>query len=280
MDSPSRSNGPRPKPAEDGQARIPGRSRVAARVERVLNTALAGERSAVLNLTAAEVLADALPVARVFQTALGRPGVGVIGHWNAHEMLRRSNLYEELLNSLQSSNPLTRAAAARICGAARLADAVTWLGDLTRDDNSRVRDAAVRSLALLGGTRAVELMVASEASIPLYRLAIGLSRAASDIDIEALMRRPVSEHAAVATVMACGLRRDALRVSPLLGIAHDRRWPLKVRLAACKALAMIGERSAADGLARLSQADPNQDIKQAADRAHRRLVRRAVGRKP
>src|SRR3989442_1051572 len=97
----------------------------------------------------------------------------------------------------------------------------------------------------LGGGRGAEQVIASADGIPLYRLAITLSRAASDVDIEALMRQPASERAAVATVLACGLRRDALRVSPLLGIAHDRRWPMPVRLAACKALAMIGDRSAA-----------------------------------
>ena len=114
--------------------------------------------------------------------------------------------------------------------------------------------------------------------IPVYRLAIALSRAASDVDIEALMRQPASERAAVATVLACGLRRDVLRVSPLLGIAHDRRWPRPVRLAACKALATIADSSAADGLHRLAESDPDPVVKKAAERAHRRLLRRAVGK--
>src|SRR5437899_2556718 len=126
--------------------------------------------------------------------------------------------------------------------------------------------------------RAVEQIMASADGIPLYRLAIALSRAASDVDIEALMRQPASERAAVATVLACGLRRDVLRVSPLLGIAHDRRWPVPVRLAACKALAMIGDRSAADGLHRLAEAEPDETVKKTADRAYRRLLRRAVSR--
>ena len=92
------------------------------------------------------------------------------------------------------------------------------------------------------------------------------------------MRQPTSERAAVAAVLACGLRRDVLRVSPLLGIAHDRRWPKQVRLAACKALATIGDRSAADGLNRLTEADPEPDMKKAAARAHRRLLKRALPR--
>jgi len=80
----------------------------------------------------------------------------------------------------------------------------------------------------------------------------------------------------VATVLACGLRRDVLRVPPLLGIAHDRRWPKQVRKAACKALAMIGDRSAADGLKRLALYESDPDVKSAADRAHDRVVKKAV----
>jgi HEAT repeat protein len=232
----------------------------------------------VLNIGAGELLAEPMAVAAVVKAALDRPGVGLMGHWMVHELFRRSDIYDELLNSLASPNPLTRAAAARICGAARITEAVIWLGDLTNDPNPRVREAAIRSLAQLGGRRAVELLVASPDRIPVYRLAIALARAASDVDIEALIRQPSSEHAAVATVMACGIRRDVLRVSPLLSIAHDRRWPKQVRLAACKALAMIGDRSAADGLHRLADADPEPDMKKAAERSHKRLLRRAVGR--
>src|SRR5947199_313343 len=105
---------------------------------------------------------------------------------------------------------------------------------------SRVAGRVDRVLnTALGGDRAAVLM-ASAGKIPQYRLAIALAQAASDLDIEALMRQPETEEAAVATVLACGLRRDALRLVPLLGIAHDRRWPKQVRKAACKALAAIG----------------------------------------
>jgi len=261
-----------------GAARPPARSRFAGRVERVVNTALAGEKAAVLNASASELLAEPAAVAVVIGAALGRAEAGVLRHWNVHELLRRSGLDDELLNSLASPNPETRAAAARICGAARLTESVVWIGDLLEDPDPRVRDAAVRSLAQLGGRRSVELLMTSADDIPLYRLAIALARAASDVDIEALMRQPRSERAAVATVLACGLRRDALRVAPLLGIAHDRRWPVQVRLAACKSLAAIADRTAADGLMRLAHSDPDATVKSAAERAHRRLVKRAVAR--
>src|SRR5947208_2628947 len=121
----------------------------------------------------------------------------------------------------------------------------------------RVERVVNTALARLGGRRAVDALMAGADRIPLHRLAIALSRAASDVDIESLMRSPASERAAVATVLACGLRCDVLRVSPLLGIAHDRRWPKQVRVAACKALATIADRSAADGLKRLADGDPD-----------------------
>ena len=244
----------------------------------MLNTALAGERAAVLNVSAAEMLADPEAVAGVIQAAVDRPGAGVLGHWMIHELFRRSELHDELLNSLASPDPARRAAAARICGAARLPESALWISDLVDDPNLGVREVAVRSLGRLGGRRAVEQLMAADGKIPLHRLAISLARAASDIDIEALMRQPGSERVAVAAVLACGLRRDVLRVSPLLGIAHDRRWPKQVRLAACKALATIGDRSAADGLNRLTESDPEPDIKKAAARAHRRLLKRALPR--
>src|SRR2546425_12347519 len=278
MDPSLRSNGSNTRLPTQPSVRAAGRSRLAGRVERVLNSALAGERAAVLNATSAELLADPVAVAAVFEAALDRPGVGVLGHFMTHELLRRSRIHDDLIDALASPNPATRAAAARICGAARLSESIVWIADLLQDPSPPVRDAAVRSLSRLGGTRAVEQLMASAEAIPLYRLAIALSRAASDVDIEALMRQPASERAAMATVLACGLRRDVLRVSPLLGIAHDRRWPRQVRKAACKALAGIGDRSASDGLSRLAASDPDVEVKKAAEQAHRRLVKRAVTR--
>jgi HEAT repeat protein len=254
-----------------GAATRAPRSRLAAQIERVLNAALTGEPQVVLNVSAAELLAEPYKVGTVIVAALAQAGPGVTGQWRITEPFRRSGLSEALLNSLVDPNPLTRAAAARLCGALRLTGSVMWLADLIQDKNPKVRESAIRALGLVGGRRAVEALMAAADQIPTHRLAIALSMAASDLDIEALMRQPDSEKAAVVTVLACGLRRDTLRVPPLLGIAHDRRWPKAVRLAACKSLGMIGDPASSDGLRTLVEREPDADVKKAAMHAQRRL---------
>jgi hypothetical protein len=261
----------RPTKRSGAGSRAP-RSRLAAQIERVLNAALTGEH-VVLNVAAAEMLAEPAPVAGVIVAARNRAGPGLTGQWRMTEPFRRSGLGDELLNSLVSLDPKTRASAARLCGALRLTEAVLWIEDLIQDKIPMVREAAIRALGALGGRRSVDSLMASADRISVHRLAITLAAAASDLDIEALMRQPASEKAAVVTVLACGLRRDALRVPPLLGIAHDRRWPKQVRVAACKSLGMIADLSAADGLATLAEREPDADVKKAAAQAHRRILR-------
>src|SRR2546423_27474 len=111
MDPSLRSNGSNTRLPTQPSVRTAGRSRLAGRVERVLNSALAGERAAVLNAASAELLADPVAVAAVFESALDRPGVGVLGHFMAHELLRRSGLHDDLLNAPPSPHPAAGARA-------------------------------------------------------------------------------------------------------------------------------------------------------------------------
>jgi len=247
------------------------RSRLAARLERVLNAALNAEPGVALNATSAEILNEPAQVGAAVAAALDRAGPSLTGQRRITETFRRSGVTDELVNALVSSNPVTRASAARLCGALRLSEAVIWIEDLLQDDEPAVRDSAVRALAELGGRRAIEALMGSVGRISLHRLAIALARGATDIDIEALMRQPGSEKAATVTVLACGLRRDALRVAPLLGIAHDRRWPVQVRIAACRSLGMIGDPTAVGGMDILAEKDPDPSVKKAAAQAWRRL---------
>ena len=181
------------------------------------------------------------------------------------------------MNALANPDPNVRIAAARVCGALRMTDSVPWLAEMMADSRPRVWEAAVRALGELGGRRAVDVLMSAADRIPQHRLAIELARAASDMDIEALMRKPASVQAAVVTVLACGLRHDTLRVGPLSAIAQDRRWPSRVRVAACRSLGMIGDATTSVALARLTS-DPDAGVKGAALDAQKRLHRAGAER--
>ena len=223
-----------------------------------------------LNVKASDLLADSRPVSAAVSALLERAGPGIMGYWRVTQTLAPTGLDVELLNSLVDRDPKVRTGAARLCGAFRITGSVPWLADLLWDADPSVREGAVRALGQLGGRGAVDALMAAGAQVPQHRLAIELAHAASDMDIEALMREPASVQAAVVTVLACGLRHDRLRVDPLAGIARDRRWPSRVRAAACRALAMIGDPAAADRLRGLTD-DPDAGLRLAAAKAHRRL---------
>jgi len=251
------------------------RSRLAARVDRILSAAIAGEPHVALSIKAPELIADFRPVSDAIAALFERAGPGVMAHWRVAQALKPSGLEGDLLNLLVDPDPKVRTAAARLCGALRMSDSLPWLADLLEDPKPKVRDAAVRALGDLGGHGAVDALMAAVDRIPQHRLAIELAHAASDMDIEALMRKPASVEAAVVTVLACGLRHDRIKIGPLLGIAHDRRWPSRVRVAACRALAMIHDADAADRLRDLF-GDPDAGVRAAAARTQRRC--RPAGR--
>lgn len=243
---------------------------MAARVERVLTAALAGEPNVVLDVKASDLLGDAASVALAIRGVLGRAQPGLTSQWRVTQAFMRSGLDRELLDSLAHADPEIRVAGARLCGALRLTDAVPWLGDLLDDPEPRVRDAAIRALGKTGGRRAVDTLMSAADRIRPGRLAIELYHAASDVELEFLQRRPVSPQAEVPIIMACGLSGDVLRAPWLAGMAQDRELESRLRVAACRALAMIRHPAAADTLRTLAtEADP--DVKRAAVRARRRV---------
>ena len=209
-------------------------------------------------------------MAPTITAVLERAGPGLAAQLRLAQTVRSAGLVDDLLNALGNPDPTVRIAAARLCGALRMTDSLPWLAEMMADSRPRVWEAAVRALGDLGGRRAVDALMSAVDRIPQHRLAIELARAASDMDIEALMREPASVQAAVITVLACGLRHDTLRVGPLSAIAQDRRWPARVRVAACRSLAMIGDPSTAIALSRLTN-DLDTGVKGAATYAQRRL---------
>jgi HEAT repeat protein len=246
------------------------RTRLAAKIERVLTTALGPDPRVVLNVKSAEVLAEPEGVAEVISAAMKSAGNGLMAQLTVSRTFRRSGLEPDLLNSLASPDPAVRMAGARLCGALRLPDAVPWLSDLLDDPIPAVRDVAIRSLANAGGRRAVAALLERADRMPSYRLAKALAQAASDIDLEFLVRESSSAQTKVTVLMACGLRRDALQVPLLVRMALDRECETQIRVAACRALAMTGEPFGADGM-RMLASDPDEAVRKAAVRARMRI---------
>ncbi len=224
----------------------------------MLTTALGGDPRVVLNVKSSEVLAEPGGGAEGISAALESAGNGLMAQLNVTHTFRRSGLEPDLLNTLASPDPAVRMAGARLCGALRLPDAVPWLSDLLDDPNPAVRDVAIRSLANAGGRRAVAALLARADRLPSYRLAKALAQAASDIDLESLVRESSSAQIKVTVLMACGLRRDALQVPLLVRMALDRECETQIRV------------FGADGM-RMLASDPDEAVRKAAVRARMRI---------
>jgi len=241
---------------------------VAAQVNQALLSALTGQ-AVLVTAAAADLLANADTVAPAIASVMHRPGITLAQQWRVTQAIHRAGLDAELLDSLASPDAPTRAAASKLCGALRLPEAVPWLTDLLADDDESVRDAAARALGRTGGRRAVDALMGAVDRFPPERLAVDVARAASDIDLDGLLRTERGPRAGVVVALACGLRADALRFPRLVAVARDTGADPAFRAAACRALGMIGDRAAAGVLRNLSS-DVNQSVSEAAAHALRR----------
>ncbi|HEY6875516.1 MAG TPA: HEAT repeat domain-containing protein [Candidatus Dormibacteraeota bacterium] len=242
--------------------------RIAAKVNQALVAALSGQ-PAVLDAKASELLANVDTVAPVISSVMQRRGITLAQQARVTKVISRAGLGGELLDALASPEAETRAAAAQLCGALRLAESVSWLADLLSDPEEEVSAAAARALGRTGGRRSVDALMGAVEVIPPYRLAVAIAHAASDIDLDGLLRAGGGTRTAVVVALACGLRADALRFPRLVAMARDRTEAPEVRAAACRALGMIGDRAAAGVLRNLSS-DSNTSVSEAAIRALRR----------
>jgi len=241
---------------------------IAAQVNQALVSALTGQ-NAVLDAKASVLLAHVDVVAPVIASVMHRPGITLAQQWRVTKVIRRGGLGGEILDSLASPEPATRAAAAQLCGALRMAESVAWLSDLLSDPDEHVRIAAARALGRIGGRRAVDALMGVVEAFPPHRLALAIAHGASDIDLDGLLRSGGGARTAVVVALACGLRADALRFPRLVAMARDRTGPSEVRAAACRALGMIGDRAAA-GVLRNLGLDPDSAVSEAATHALRR----------
>jgi HEAT repeat protein len=246
------------------------RSRLAGKLERALNTVLGGDHRVVIEVKASELLAEADAVSQVISAALERAGPGLATQLTLTQAFRRSGLDAELIDSLGNPDPAVRRAGARVCGALRMPEAVPWLADLLDDPVPAVQEVAIRALGEAGGRRVVDALMSRVDTLPQYRVAKELARAASDIDLESLLRREGDAKTTVTVLMACGLRGDALRTPLLVRMAQDDECDTEVRVAACRAVAMIGDPAGADAMRTLAT-DPDEAIRNAAMRARLRI---------
>jgi HEAT repeat protein len=262
----------------DGSGAETPRPIVAAQVNQALLSALTGQ-SVVVTAAATDLLAHADSVAPAIASVMHRPGITLAQQWRVTQAIHKAGLDAELLDSLASPDAATRCAAAKLCGALQLPEAVPWLSDLLADQDEGVRDEAARALGRTGGRRAVDALMAAVDRFPAQRLAVDIAHAASDIDLDGLLRSERGAKAGVVVALACGLRADALRFPRLVAIARDAGAEPEVRAAACRALGMIGDRAAAGVLRNLSS-DQNPTVSGAAAHALRRyhpgLPRRAL----
>ena len=241
---------------------------VASQVNQALVSALTGQ-PAVFNMRPADLLESVDRVAPAIAAVMHRPGITLAQQFRVNRALHRAGFDAAILDAFASPDPITRSAAARLAGALRLADAVAWLADLLEDPDAGVRRSAAVALGRTGGRRAVEALMASAERFHPHELAVNLARAASDIDLDGLLRQSDTSPAAVAVALACGLRADALRFPRLVAIARDPRADPELRAAACRALGMIGDRAAAGVLRNLTY-DHNTVVSSAANRGLRR----------
>ncbi len=255
-------------PASDPKLGATESQQIAAQINQALVSALTGQNT-VLNAKASDLLAHVDVVAPVIASVMHRPGITLAQQWQVTKVIRRGGLGGELLDSLASPEPATRAAAAQLCGALRLAESVAWLSDLLSDPDEKVRIAAARALGRTGGRRAVDALMGAVEAFPPHRLALAIAHGASDIDLDGLLRSGGSAKTWVVVALACGLRADALRFPRLVAMARDRSSPSEVRVAACRALGMIGDRAAA-GVLRNLGLDPDSAVSEAATHALRR----------
>jgi len=255
-------------PPSDGTLGAAESQQIAALINQALVSALTGQ-NAVLNAKASDLLAHVDVVAPVIASVMHRPGITLAQQWQVTKVIRRGGLGGEVLDSLASPEPATRAAAAQLCGALRMAESVAWLSDLLSDPDEKVRIAAARALGRIGGGRAVDALMGAIEAFPPHQLALAIAHGASEIDLDGLLRSGGGAKTTVVVALACGLRADALRFPRLVAMARDRNGPSEVRAAACRALGMIGDRAAA-GVLRNLGLDSDSAVSEAATHALRR----------
>ncbi len=211
---------------------------------------------------AVAVLASVIdaPESDLALSALG--ALGEIGHPDA---------LAPLLASLRSTDPLYRRAAARSLGrrgGAGVAGALQWVA--AADAAEDVGQAAIEALGQLATPEAIAALIEltmdstrREASVTALS-SVGQAHV-GDVARGLIHPQPAVRQAVIEALVQ--MRRP--EASDALGSALDHQDP-QVRVAACRALARLGNRAAERKLALLAHSDPDQSVRTAAEKALRK----------
>ena len=180
--------------------------------------------------------------------------------------LAASGSLAAIIDGLVDSHAGRRWRSARLAGALRLDAATPWLAELLSSREAYVRVAACRALGRIGGATAAAALVAAlrVRRISAGRLVIELARAAPDLYLESCLNLPrnASVRPGLVAALALRRRRTALHTMRRLVLSGSQRE----RTYACRALAWLGERAAADDLAQALE-HPSWRVRHAAARS-------------
>ena len=150
---------------------------------------------------------------------------------------------DDTVERLSAKSIHDRVASARLIGALRMYDAVSWLSPLLAARDRSVADSAARSLGRIGGARSAAMLVAAIQRRGVHRrLVAELARAAPDLFIETALGEQQRPGVRPALAIAAGLRRRRTAISPLIRLLQT--GSRKERVISCRALGWIGAESA------------------------------------
>jgi len=178
---------------------------------------------------------------------------------------KSSGTADRVVERLGAKSPQQRANSARVAGALRLTEAVTWVAALLESRDRAVSDAAARALGKIGGARsATALVLAIQRRGLNRRLVAELARAAPDLFVEVALAEPQRPAVRPALAIAAGLRRRQTAVGPLMRLME--RGSRRERVISCRALGWIGSGTAVPVITR-ALADRDWKVRMSAAKA-------------
>ena len=153
-----------------------------------------------------------------------------------------SGVADRVIARLSAKSPVQRARSARVIGALRMYDAVSWLADQLQSRERSVSDAAARALGRIGGAQSANaLQLAIQRKGLSRRLVTELARAAPDLYLELALGEQQRPAVRPALAIAAGLRRRHTAVGPLISLLQ--RGSRRERVISCRALGWIGSQT-------------------------------------